>query len=311
MDVTRPRQSRKNNIIKQIRRDKYLLLLILPGLLFLFLFKYLPMGGIVIAFKEYSIHKGIWQSPWVGLDNFRKVFASSDFLIVLRNTIFISLYKLIYGFPAPLVLSLILNEVKSNYFKRSVQTIIYMPHFISWVVIAGIMLSILSPTYGIAGEILKLLNMNPIVLMASKSHFRALLVISNIWKEAGWGTIIYLAAISTIDPNLYEAAIVDGSNKLKRIWYVTLPCLSGVIVLILIINIGNLMNAGFEQIMIMQNDLVRPVSDVFETYVFRRGLQRGDYSFSTAMDLFKSLVACILVYSADKVAKRIGEEGLL
>jgi putative aldouronate transport system permease protein len=297
--------------IKDIKRDKYLLLLISPGVLFLILFKYIPMGGIVIAFKNYSIFKGIWDSDWVGFENFRRVFSSSDFLMVLRNTLIISTYNIIFVFPVPIILSIILNEIRSRYFKKIVQTVIYMPHFVSWVVIAGIMLSVLSPTYGIAKEVFEFLGRKPIVLMASRQHFRTLLVLSSIWKESGWGTIIYLAAFSTIDPNLYEAAVVDGAGKLRRIWNITLPSIKGVIVLLLIINIGKIMNAGFDQILAMQNDLVRPVSDVFETYVFRRGLQRGDYSFSAAMELFKSVVACILVFSADKFAKRIGEEGIL
>lgn len=231
--------------------------------------------------------------------------------MVLRNTLIISTYNIIFVFPVPIILSIILNEIRSRYFKKIVQTVIYMPHFVSWVVIAGIMLSVLSPTYGIAKEVFEFLGRKPIVLMASRQHFRTLLVLSSIWKESGWGTIIYLAAFSTIDPNLYEAAVVDGAGKLRRIWNITLPSIKGVIVLLLIINIGNIMNAGFDQILAMQNDLVRPVSDVFETYVFRRGLQRGDYSFSAAMELFKSVVACILVFSADKFAKRIGEEGIL
>ncbi len=299
------------NAVKDIKRDKHLLLLITPGILFLILFRYVPMGGIIIAFKDYSIYKGIWESDWVGFENFRRVFSSSDFLAVLRNTLLISIYKIIFGFPAPIILSLVLNEIKNKSFKRIVQTIIYMPHFISWVVISGIMLSIFSPTYGIAREIFEFFGQKPIVLMASRQHFRGLLVISDIWKGVGWGTIVYLAAISTIDPNIYEAAIMDGAGKFRRIWNVTLPSIKGVIVLLLIINIGNMMNAGFDQILVMQNDLVRPISDVFETYVFRRGLQRGDYSFSTAMELFKSVVACILIYSADRFAKKVGEEGIL
>ena len=265
--------------IKDIKRDKYLLLLISPGVLFLILFKYIPMGGIVIAFKNYSIFKGIWDSDWVGFENFRRVFSSSDFLMVLRNTLIISTYNIIFVFPVPIILSIILNEIRSRYFKKIVQTVIYMPHFVSWVVIAGIMLSVLSPTYGIAKEVFEFLGRKPIVLMASRQHFRTLLVLSSIWKESGWGTIIYLAAFSTIDPNLYEAAVVDGAGKLRRIWNITLPSIKGVIVLLLIINIGNIMNAGFDQILAMQNDLVRPVSDVFETYVFRRGLQRGITAF--------------------------------
>lgn len=298
-------------LLQGIRRDKYLLIMLIPGLTFFIIFKYLPMGGLLIAFKDYSIFKGIWESPWVGLTHFRKVFNSPDFWNVLRNTLLISSYKLIFGFPAPIILSLLLNEIRSNSFKRTVQTVIYLPHFISWVIIAGIMRSILSPTYGILGEVYKLFNMQPINLMASLQHFRSLLVISDIWKEMGWGTIIYLASLSTIDPNLFEAAIIDGASKLKQVFYITLPSIKSVIILLLILKIGGLMNAGFEQIYVMQNDLVRPISDIFDTFVYRRGIQKADYSFSAAVGMFNSVVSLILIFSANKFAKLIGEEGIL
>lgn len=298
-------------IIKNIRRDKYLLLLLVPGMLYFLIFKYIPMGGLVIAFKDYSIFRGIWASDWVGINNFKKVFTSTDFWNVLRNTLLISIYKIMYGFPVPIILSLMLNEMRNKYFKKVVQTVIYLPHFISWVVISGIMLSILSPSYGLAGEIYKMLGLHPVNLLASSAHFRSILVISEIWKESGWGTILYLASLSTIDPNLYEASIIDGANKWKQIIHITLPSISGVIILLLILRIGSLMNAGFEQVLVLQNDLVRPISDIFDTYVFRRGLQMGNYSFTTAVGFFNSVVAFILLFSADSFAKFIGEEGLL
>ncbi len=299
------------DFIKGIKRDKYLLLLLLPGILLTFVFKYLPMGGLLIAFKDYSIVKGIWASPWVGLDNFRMAFSSTDFGNVLRNTLLISIYKILFGFPAPIILSLMLNEISSTKFKKTVQTILYLPHFISWVVISGIMLSILSPTYGILGDIYEFFGQKPIHIMASKGHMRSLLVISEIWKETGWGTIIYMAALSTVDPNLYEASIIDGAGKMKQIWYITLPCISGVVVLMLILRIGGLMNAGFEQVLVLQNDAVRPVTDIFDTFVYRRGLQRGNYSYSTTVGFFQSVVSLILILGANRFAKVIGEEGLL
>jgi putative aldouronate transport system permease protein len=299
------------HIRKEFLRDKYLLLMLLPGITFFILFKYLPMGGVLIAFKNYNIFKGIFDSPWVGLDNFRKVFSSTDFSNVLRNTLLISSYKIIFGFPAPIILSLMLNEIRNRHFKKTIQIVIYLPHFISWVVISGIMLSILSPSYGVAGEIYRFFGREPVNLMASSKHFVGLLVVSEIWKEIGWGTIIYLATLSTIDPNLYEAAIVDGANKIRQIIHITLPSMTGVIALLLILRIGNLLAAGFEQILVLQNDLVRPVSDIFDTYVFRRGIQQGNHSFTTAVGLFNSVVSLILIVGADRFSKRIGEEGLL
>jgi len=310
-EFKRSQEKSESILFKKFMRDRYLLLLLIPGVLYFIVFQYLPMGGLLIAFKDYSIHRGIWESPWVGLDNFKKAFASTDFWYVLRNTIVISTYKLIFGFPAPIILSLFLNELRSRYFKRVVQTVLYLPHFISWVVIAGILVGILSPSYGLAGPVFKMLGMEPIHLMASTKHFRGLLVASEIWKNMGWGTIVYLAALSNIDPSLYESAVVDGANKLMTTIYITLPSISSVIILLLIIRIGNLLDAGFEQVLVMQNDLVRPISDIFQTFVYRRGLERGDYSYATAVEFFNSAVALILIVSADRFAKFIGEEGLI
>ncbi|HHV95676.1 MAG TPA: sugar ABC transporter permease [Clostridiaceae bacterium] len=271
------------------------------------------MGGLVIAFKNYSVIRGIWASPWVGLDNFRKAFRAPDLLNVLRNTILISTYKLIFGFPAPIILALLLNEIRNSKFKRCIQTILYLPHFISWVVIYGIMLTMLSPSFGIVTGIFSLFGKEAPYLLVSTDHIRGLLVISSIWKEVGWGTIIYLAAFSTVDPCLYESAIIDGANRWKQMIYITLPSISGVVVLLLILRIGNIMDAGFEQVQVFvqNNDYIRPVIDIFDTFVYRRGIQRADYSYSTTVGLFKSVVSLILIASADRIAKLIGEEGLL
>jgi len=283
------------------------------GIAYFIIFKYLPMGGLVIAFKNYSVIRGIWASPWVGLDNFRKAFRAPDLLNVLRNTILISTYKLIFGFPAPIILALLLNEIRNSKFKRCIQTILYLPHFISWVVIYGIMLTMLSPSFGIVTGIFSLFGKEAPYLLVSTDHIRGLLVISSIWKEVGWGTIIYLAAFSTVDPCLYESAIIDGANRWKQMIYITLPSISGVVVLLLILRIGNIMDAGFEQVQVFvqNNDYIRPVIDIFDTFVYRRGIQRADYSYSTTVGLFKSVVSLILIASADRIAKLIGEEGLL
>jgi putative aldouronate transport system permease protein len=301
----------KGRLLKDIKRDRYLLLLLVPGIAYFLIFKYLPMGGIVVAFKKYSIMRGIWDSPWVGLYNFKKAFAAEEFFNVLRNTFLISSYKLIFGFPAPIILSLLLNEVRNSKFKRTVQTILYLPHFISWVVIAGILLTILSPSRGLVLPLYNLFGKKPPYFMASIGHIRGILVASDIWKNVGWGTIVYLAALSTVDPNLYEAALIDGANRIKQVIYITLPSISSVIVLLLILRIGNLMNAGFEQIQVMLNDYIRPVIDIFDTFVYRRGIERADYSYATAVGLFNSVVSMILIVTADRFAKIIGEEGLL
>ena len=291
--------------------DKYLYLMLIPGLLFILVFNYIPMGGIIIAFKKYNIFKGIWGSPWVGFKNFESVFTSPSFLNVLRNTLIISFYKLIFSMPLTIIISLLLNEIKNKYFKRSVQTVLYFPYFISWVVISGIMLNILSPSYGIAGDIYRLFGMEPVNLMASSEHFRALLVISDAWKGVGAGTIIYLAAISVISPDLYESAIVDGANRWRQMWHITIPGMRRIIVLSLILSIGFIMSAGFDQIIVMQNFMVQSVSDIFDTFVYRAGLLERSYSFSTALGLFKGVVTAILILGTEFLAKRIGEEGML
>ena len=302
---------------RDVYNDRYLYFLLLPAMLFVLVFSYAPMGGLVIAFQKFNIFAGkgsvilsIMKSPWVGFDNFRKVFNNPDFWMIMRNTILISVYKLFWGFPIPILLALLLNELRGKLFKRTVQTFLYLPHFISWVVIAGIMLAIFSPRTGVISEYFRFFNITPVNILAQQKSFRSILVLSQIWKESGWGTIIYLASFSLVDPQLYEAATMDGAGRLRKTLHVTLPAISGVIVLMLILNIGWLMNAGFDQIQALQNQVVQNVSDIFDTYVMRVGLQRGEYSMTSAVGLFKSVVSMILVFGADRVAKLIGEEGL-
>jgi len=303
----------KNTLLKRMYRDRQYYLLLIPGFLLTFIFKYLPMGGLVIAFQEFNIFKGILNSPWTGLENFREVFSSHDFTRVFRNTLLISLYKLFAGFPIPIVLSLMLNELKNRIFKRSVQTIIYLPHFISWVIISGMMLSFFSPVTGAINTVRDFFGMARMTenFLTKANTFRGFLVVTEIWKECGWNTIIYLAAISTVDQSLYDAAKVDGAKKLRQILHVTLPCVSGVIVILLILSIGFMMDAGFDQIMALQNDLVRDVSDIFDTFTFRKGISGGRYSYTTAVSMFKSIISLILILGADRFAKLIGEEGLI
>lgn len=305
------KKSTSNELIKYMKKNKWLYILLIPGLLYFILFRYIPMFGLIIAFKDYDIFLGMFDSAWVGLQNFREIFSSTDFKQVFSNTMIISLLKICIGFPVPIILALMLNEMKNVRFGRLSQTFLYLPHFLSWVVVGGIMLNVLSPTYGIVGEIFRILGMEPINFLASKQHFRGVLILSDIWKESGWGTIIYLAALTQIDPNLYEAANIDGANKWKQIIHITIPAISGIIVMLLILRIGKVMNAGFQQIMVLQNPVVQSISDIFDTYVYRVGLTRGQYSIAATVDMFKSVVALILVVGTDKLSKYFGEEGLL
>lgn len=285
-------------------------LMMLPGLLYFAVFRYLPMFGLVIAFKDYDIFKGIWASQWVGLKNFRELFHSSDFWNVLTNTLKISFAKIVIGFPIPIILAILLNEMRSVRFKKVIQTLLYLPHFLSWVVIGGIMLNLFSPVFGLAGEFFRATGIEPMNILAQKSTIFGVVIASDVWKECGWSTIIFLAALTQVDASLYEAAKMDGANRFKQMIYITLPAISGVIILLLILRIGKIMNAGFEQILVLQNAVTRESIDIFDTYVYREGLQRGEYSFSSTVDMFKSVVAFILVVGADKISKKFGEEGL-
>ncbi len=285
-------------------------LMMLPGLLYFAVFRYLPMFGLVIAFKDYDIFKGIWASQWVGLKNFKELFHSSDFWNVLTNTLKISFAKIVIGFPIPIILAILLNEMRSVRFKKVIQTLLYLPHFLSWVVIGGIMLNLFSPVFGLAGEFFRATGIEPVNILAQKSTIFGVVIASDVWKECGWSTIIFLAALTQVDASLYEAAKMDGASRFKQMIYITLPAISGVIILLLILRIGKIMNAGFEQILVLQNAVTRESIDIFDTYVYREGLQRGEYSFSSTVDMFKSVVAFILVVGADKISKKFGEEGL-
>ncbi|RTE04229.1 ABC transporter permease [Paenibacillus whitsoniae] len=315
METTQTTERKKiiwknKTVFHDLRNDKYLYLMLLPGLLYFLIFKYAPLYGIVIAFKDYDIFQGIWQSDWVGWKNFQDVFQYSDFWKIFRNTILISVYKIIFGFPAPIIVALLLNELGNRFFKRAIQTILYLPHFISWVVISGFILAILSPNNGVVALVYEWFGQEPRNLLIDQNLFRSILVASDIWKDLGWGTIIYLAALTQVDPSLYEAAIMDGAGKWKQTWHITLPSIRNVIILLLILRIGFLMGAGFEQILVMQNSAVAEVSEVLDTFVFKYGLQQGNYSFATAVGVFNSVIALILVLAAQWVSKLFGEEGL-
>lgn len=293
----------KPSIITRILKDWDLYLMLVPGLLFLLLFKYTPMYGLIIAFMDFNIFKGISGSDWAGLKHFANLFTNTQFINVLTNTLLISIYKLVFLFPAPIIVAILMNEIMNMAFKRSVQSIIYLPHFISWVIISGLFINLLSMN-GVINSAIAWLGFDRILFFMDQSIFRSILVFTDGWKEIGWGTIIYLAAITSIDPQQYEAATIDGASKFRQIWHITLPGMAPVIVLMLILRLGNVLEAGTEQILVMYNPIVYDVADVIGTYVYRIGLGTGDYSFSTAVGLFDSVVGLVLIVTGNHLCRK-------
>jgi len=304
------KEGKLRSTIKQYKKHKSLFLLFLPVLVYFFVFKYLPMYGIVIAFKDYYPRIGVFKSEWVGFKNFEKLFSGIYFLPVLRNTLIISFAKLIFGFPMPIILCLLLNEVKNMKFKKTIQTISYLPHFIGWVVLAGIVKEVFSPSRGIVNYIIQALGGEPIFFLGSKEWFRDILVITHIWKGCGWGSIVYLAAIAGIDSQLYEAADLDGANRLQKIRYITLPGIVPIIVIMLILNVGTVINDDFDQIYNLLNAQVMEVGDVIGTYTYRVGLQQMNYGYSAAVGLFKNVIALIMVTGSNALSKKLSDSSL-
>ncbi len=289
-------------------REMYLLLI--PGILWYVVFAYLPMGGIVLAFKNYKANLGIWGSPWVGLDNYTYLIHDTAFYQALKNTIVISFSRILFQFPVPIILALLINELSSQKFKRVLQTVFTFPNFLSWVIVAGIMFNILE-TNGIINAIIQMFGGQKIDLLGNQRLFRPLLYITESWKSAGWSCIIYLAAIAGVEQEQYESAMIDGANRFQRVWHITLPCISPTIIVMFILAVGNIMNGGFDQIFNMQNPAVQNVSEILDTYIYRITFQSStDFSFSTAVGLFKSVINFALLVITDKVAKRVGGSGL-
>lgn len=291
--------------LKSYGKQYQLVLMFLPAAITLALFAYAPMYGLTIAFKDFVLLKGISGSPWVGLENFRKLLTAPSFSEVFVNTIKISFLRLIFGFPAPILLALLLNEVGNARFKKVVQTISYLPHFLSWVVLAGIVIQILSPSSGIVNQIIVMFGGNPIYFVADPRYFVPMLIVTGIWKEVGWGTVVYLASITSISPELYEAATIDGAGRFQKMLHITLPALRPVVSIMFILNSGNLINAGFDQIYNLYNPAVYKVADIIDTYVYRRGLLDMKYSFSSAAGLFKNVISFALVLTTNGLVKVI------
>lgn len=300
---------KKTNLYKYWKY-RHLTILLIPCIAYFAIFHYVPVYGLQIAFKDYNFFDGIWGSAWVGLEHFRHLFELASFWQVFRNTVVISLYKFIFGFPAPIIFALLLNELRLLFFKRIVQTISYFPHFVSWVILGGIFVQFLSPSIGPINIVLKSLGMEPIYFLADPKWFRSVLVVTDVWKGLGWGTIIYLAALSGINPELYEVATVDGANRFQRVLHITLPSMIPVITIMMILTIGQLINDDFDQVFNLYNPAVYSVGDVLSTYTYRHGLVDLQYSFATAVGLFKNVISLVLVLSANWIAKRFNEYAL-
>lgn len=305
-----PIRSFKRGRLYNYWKYRYLLLMFLPAIVYYVVFHYLPIYGILIAFKDYKFSKGIWGSEWAGLQYFRDLFSTESFWQVFRNTMIISFYKLVFSFPAPIILAILLNEVRLVLFKRVFQTITYLPHFLSWIVVSGMFIQFFSPSSGPVNAVLQMFGIEPIYFMADTRWFRSILVITEIWKGIGWGSIIYLAALTGINPELYEAATVDGAGRFARIRYITLPSLVPVITIMLIFAAGSIINDDFDQIFNMYNTAVYSVGDVISTYTYRKGLVGMEYSFATSVGLFKNVLAFLILLTANTIAKKVNDYGL-
>ena len=301
---------RKPSLARELFRHRYLLLLMLPGIAYFVIFRYVPIYGVILAFKEYDVYEGILFSPWVGLKHFRRLFEQHDVARVFWNTVEISVLRIVFGFPMPIILALLLNEIFNTKFKRTVQTISYLPHFLSWVVVAGLITELLSPSRGIYGYLMRLIGADTTVLLTSQTWFIPILIISGIWKEVGWGTIIYLATMSSINPELYEAAVVDGASRWRRAISITLPGILPVTAILLILSMSQILNAGFDQIFNLYNTLVYEIADIIDTYIYRVGLQSFEFEFATAVGLTKNVIALVLVLTVDRVVRRFTGYGL-
>ncbi len=299
-----------SRILRRIWKEKTLWLMVLPGVVWYLVFRYLTMVGVVIAFQRYTVSTKFLQGQWVGLRYFQQFFRSESCWKIIRNTFFISLYSLVWSFPAPIILAIALSEVKHTWYKKMAQTVSYLPYFISTVIIVGMIKNFLSPSSGVVNTIIKALGGQAINFMVFPKYFRTIYIASGIWQGVGYGSIIYLAAISGLDPQLYEAARVDGCSRLKQIWYITLPGILPTVTILLIMNLGGILSVGYEKILLMYNTNTYETADVISTYVYRRGIEGGEFSFGTAVNLFSSVINFIFLITANQIAKKLGETSL-
>ena len=303
-------ETNRGTFLRHVLKHRYLYLLLLPAAVYYVTFKYLPIYGMIMAFQDFKPVKGFLGSSWVGLEHFQRLFAARDFWRVFRNTFIISFYKLLLAIPLPIILALLLNEVSNRAFKRSIQTIIYLPRFLSWIVVSGIVYNLTRVQGGLVNGIIQAFGGEPIVFLADDRYFRALLAITDAWMMTGWRTIIYLAALSGVNPELYESAQIDGANRWQQTIHITLPSIKEVIAIILIISVGDIMRIGFEQVIAMYNPAVYEVADIFQTYVFRIGLLNAQYSYAAAIGIFNAVVALVAVVAVNKAAKMLGTQGM-
>lgn len=304
------KEKAKNLRLKRVIEYRQLYILLLPAVLYTFIFCYIPMGGIIIAFKNFTPVAGILGSKWVGLEHFERFVQSPMFLDILKNTLTISIYSLVAGFPLPIALALALHYTRNKRFKKTVQTLTYAPHFLSVVIVAGICLSFLSPRTGIINFFIQLFGHEPVFFMAEPKYFKHIYVWSGIWQNCGWNSIIYIAALAGVDQSMHESALIDGATKLKRIWYIDLPSILPTIITLLILNAGSVMSVGYEKVLLLQNSLNQEASEVISTYVYRKGLVSGEYSFSTAVGLFNSVINFILIAIVNLISKKVSEVSL-
>lgn len=305
--ATRPVRQGK---LRSIYHSRWFYLMMIPGLVYYILFHFAPMAGTLIAFQNYNLMKGIWGSPWVGFDNFRVIFDNPEFLHIMRNTLLISIYKIVGNMVPDVILALMLNEVRVLWFKRAVQTITYGPYFLSWVIVYGLAFSFLAPGSGLISTFVRDMGWGQIDLLTNQDFFRPMLVLTEIWKNTGFGAIIYLAALASINQELYEAAVVDGAGRWRQLWHISLPGIRDVFVLLLIIRIGGILDAGFDQVFIFLNARVYDVGDIVDTWVYRYGFERLEFGVAAAMGVFKSLVGLVLVIGANRLAKKVGGSGI-
>ena len=299
------------NLSYRLKQQRYLQAMAIPGVIWMLIFIYLPLVFVVIAFKEYSVAKPFWTGQWVGLKNFAEFFTDPRFAIVMKNTIGINFFRVLLGFPIPIIFAVLLSEIRSVNYKRLVQTVAYLPHFLSWVILGGIIMAWLSDV-GIVNDILLRMGVisEPVAFMAEPHYFWPIVIISDIWKETGWSSIIYLAAIAGIDSEMYEAAIVDGAGRWHRIWNITLPSIKGTILVLFILTMGYLLNSNFDQIFVLRNSLNVDASDVLDIYVYRMGIVTGRYSFATAIGLFRSVISLLLLWATNLASRKLSDTSL-
>lgn len=305
---------RKKGFLSNILRYRFLYLLVLPGMLYFLIFHYIPMYGVVIAFQDFKPFGGleamIFDPDWVGLRHFQDFFKSYYFWRLIENTLLISGYKLLFGFPLPIILALMLNEVARAKFKKFIQTISYLPHFLSWVIISGMVVALLSPTSGPINMIITALGGDPITFMGEPSYFRGVLVASDIWASVGWGSIVYLAALAGINPALYESARIDGANRFHQMRHISIPGISNIISILFVLSVGGILNAGFEQVLLLYSPSVYSSGDIIDTYVYREGLLKNNFSYASAIGMFKNVVGLLFLIVTNYVVKRMGKEGV-